>query len=101
MAQWWGKAFQSLQIYHEVSETRKGLAAILALLHACSLSSLPGSGDLPLMMHCSPWAISFFAGAKGKAVHGSPPLAVLMERVVSVESAPAGKQLLNIVTGGH
>ena len=71
MAQWWGKALLSLQIYHEVSETRKGLATSLASLHACSSSSLQGSEDLPLMLHCSPWDISFFAGAEGKAVYDS------------------------------
>lgn len=52
------------------------------------------------MLHCSPWAISFFASAEGKAVHDGPPLAVLMERVVTVEGAPAGKQLFSMWQAG-
>jgi len=53
------------------------------------------------MLRCSPWAISLFTGAEGKAIHDGPPFSVLMERVVAVEGTPAGKQLCSIVAGRH
>lgn len=85
----------SLQIHYEVSDTRKQLTACSALLHACSLSSLPGSGDLHPMWHCSLWGISLSAGARGTAVHENPPVAVLLEGW-SLWGCPPGGKLFSI-----
>lgn len=70
------------------------LLPALSSLPAGSLSSLPGSGDLHPMWHCSPWAIPLSAGAKGTAVHDSPPAAVLLEGW-SLWGCPAGEQLFS------